>query len=144
MLLVHATTVDLAGAGVLIRGPAGSGKSDLALRLIDAGGRLVADDQTAIERRGERLIARSPPPIAGRLEVRGLGILRVACVAEATINLAVDLVPPDRVERLPEPNYVEILGISVRCLALAPFEASAAAKLRLAVVSSGIDIIPPA
>lgn len=144
MLLVHATTVEVAGAGVLIRGPAGSGKSDLALRLIDGGAQLVADDQTAIERRGDRLVAHCPPPIAGRLEVRGLGIIRLSALSESGLALVVDLVPRERVERLPEPNYVEILGVSLPCLDLAPFEASAAAKLRLAVVSGRMDIIPPA
>jgi serine kinase of HPr protein (carbohydrate metabolism regulator) len=143
MLLVHATTVEVAGTGVLIRGPAGSGKSDLALRLVDGGARLVADDQTAVERHGDRLIARCPPTIAGKLEVRGLGIVQILAAPQATLGLVVDLVPPDRVERMPDLNYVEILGISIKSLNLAPFEASAAAKLRLAVVSARMDIIPP-
>jgi len=141
MTLVHATTVEVAGRGVLIRGPAGSGKSDLALRLIDGGARLVADDQTAIERRGGHLVARAPASIAGRIEVRGVGILRLAAVAEAVLALVVDLVPPGEVDRLPDPNYVEIQGVSLPRLVLAPFEASAPAKLRLAVVSGKMDII---
>jgi serine kinase of HPr protein (carbohydrate metabolism regulator) len=142
MLLVHATTVEVEGTGVLIRGPSGSGKSDLALRLIDRGARLVADDQTEVERLDSRLMARAPAAIAGRIEVRGLGIIRLPEVSHTTLGLVVDLVPAKRVERLPEPNSVEILGISLPLLALAPFEASAAAKVRLAVVSGKMDIIP--
>ncbi len=141
MLLVHATTVEVEGTGVLIRGPSGSGKSDLALRLIDRGARLVADDQTEVERLGDRLAARAPAAIAGRIEVRGLGIVRVAAAPQAILGLALDLVAPAAVARMPAPNYVEILGISLPLLAIAPFEASAAAKVRLAVVSGKMAII---
>src|SRR5262249_13386596 len=68
MVLVHGTTVALQGEGVLLRGPSGSGKSDLALRLIDGGARLVADDQTEIERTPNGLMACSPATIAGKIE----------------------------------------------------------------------------
>src|SRR3546814_14236208 len=78
MQTVHATTVALDGTGVLLRGPAGSGKSDLALRLIDQGARLVADDRTALALEGGRIIARAPETIAGRTEVRGLEIGRAS------------------------------------------------------------------
>lgn len=142
MTLVHATTVEIAGRGVLIRGPSGSGKSDLALRLIDAGARLVADDQTEVERRGDRLVAMAPAAIAGRIEVRGLGIVPLQAVAQTTLALVVDLVPAAKVERMPEARAVEILGISLPVLQLDPFEASAPAKLRLAVVSGKMAIIP--
>lgn len=133
MILVHGTTVALEGAGALLRGPSGSGKSDLALRLIDAGARLVADDQTELTRVADGVIARSPASIAGRMEVRGLGILRVPTVPSAPLRLVIDLVAPDRVERLPEPQFCEYLQCSLPLLALAPFEASAPAKIRLAL-----------
>jgi serine kinase of HPr protein (carbohydrate metabolism regulator) len=129
---VHGTTVEIAGAGILLRGAPGSGKSDLALRLIDAGARLVADDRTLLRRDGDRLIAAAPESIAGRLEVRGVGILTMPSVTQAVLRLVVDLVAPDAVERLPEPRSVRLLGVDLPLLSLAPFEASAAAKLRLA------------
>jgi serine kinase of HPr protein (carbohydrate metabolism regulator) len=133
MILVHGTTVAVEGAGVLLRGPSGSGKSDLALRLIDGGARLVADDQTELTRVTEGLVARSPASIAGRMEVRGVGILRVPTLPSALLRLVIDLVAPERVERLPEPQFCDYLQCSVPLLMVAPFEASAAAKIRLAL-----------
>jgi HPr kinase/phosphorylase len=133
MILVHGTTIALDGDGVLLRGPSGSGKSDLALRLIDLGARLVSDDQTELTREAQGLVARSPRTIAGRIEVRGVGILKVPTVPSAAVRLVVDLVVPDRVERLPEPQFSEYLQCCIPLLALAPFEASTPAKIRLAL-----------
>jgi serine kinase of HPr protein (carbohydrate metabolism regulator) len=133
MIRVHGTSVALSGDGLLLRGPSGSGKSDLAVRLIDAGARLVADDQTEVRRAGGDLRLSAPATIAGLIEVRGVGILRVPEIASAPLRLVVDLVPPERVERLPEPQFCTLLGLSVPLLTLAPFEASAVAKLRLAL-----------
>ena len=118
--------------GVLLRGPSGAGKSDLALRSIDRGWRLVADDQTELRSVEGRLSAASPGVIAGRMEVRGLGIVTVPSAPGAELCLVVDLVAPGLVERLPEPDVCELLGVRLQCLALDPFEASALAKLRLA------------
>jgi HPr kinase/phosphorylase len=131
--MMHATAVAIGGRAVLLRGPSGSGKSDLALRLIDAGACLVADDQSEIGRRGDVLMARAPATIAGLFEVRGLGILRLDAPAEAPISLIADLTAADRIERLPSRRAETILGIAVPLIAIAPFEASAAAKLRLAL-----------
>src|SRR5262249_21541603 len=133
MILVHGTTVAVEREGVLLRGPSGSGKSDLALRLIDAGARLVADDQTELTRVTEGLVARSPASIAGRMEVRGVGILRVPTLPSALLRLVIDLVAPERVERLPESQFCDYLQCSVPLLMVAPFEVSAAAKIRLAL-----------
>jgi HPr kinase/phosphorylase len=132
-LVVHATTVAVGGRAVLLRGPSGSGKSDLALRLIDAGGRLVADDRTELLRDGDAIWVRAPETIAGLIEVRGIGIQRVDALASATLALIVDLVAPEAIERLPQPRSEAILGLSIPLIALAPFEASASAKLRLAL-----------
>lgn len=143
MQLVHATTVDILGHGVLIRGPSGSGKSDLALRLIDGGARLVADDQTELSLHGNRLEARAPASIAGLLEVRGLGILRLEFREVSPLSLVVDLVDDAQVERLPEPEQTGYLGVYLPRLALAPFQSSAAAKVRLAVLSATRDIMLP-
>ena len=132
-LLVHATAVAIDGGAVLLRGPPGSGKSDLALRLIDGGARLIADDQAVLLRREDHILVRAPATIAGLLEVRGVGILRLDPSDEMRLALLVDLVPAAQIEQLPEPRFGTILGLAIPLLALAPFEASAAAKLRLAL-----------
>ena len=131
--LIHATAVALDGHAVLLRGHPGAGKSDLALRLIDAGAQLVADDQSQLCRRGDSLIVRSPPAISGMIEVRGVGILRVEPLSEAAVALVVDLVPRERIERMPERRRETLLGLSLPLIAMAPFDASAPAKLRLTV-----------
>ena len=134
-VFVHATAVAVEHhKGVLLLGPSGSGKSDLALRIVDAGGRLVADDQVILTRNGEKLIANAPPTIAGRIEARGIGILKLdggKLWRKMPIVLAVELVEPDKLERLPEPATRDFLGIALPLIRLAPFEASAIAKLRL-------------
>ena len=135
MLTVHGTCIELSGVGVLLRGAPGSGKSDLALRLIDGGARLVADDRVTLAVRGQDLIASAPSAIAGRMEVRGIGIVAVAVAAAPVpaLGLVVDLVAPETVDRLPEQAECEYLGIAIPVVSLAPFESSAAAKVRLAV-----------
>jgi HPr kinase/phosphorylase len=130
-LLLHATAVAIDGEAILLRGPSGSGKSDLALRLIDGGARLVADDQTLLRRIGDRVLASAPPEIAGLLEVRGVGIVKVETIDPAPLALIVDLILSGDIERLPEPRVETIFGLSVAVTDLAPFEASAPAKLRL-------------
>jgi len=132
-LLVHATTVAIDNRAVLLRGPAGSGKSDLALRLIDAGARLVADDRSELRRDGDAILVSAPQTIAGLIEVRGIGILRVDFLASVRLSLVVDLVAPQAVERMPEQLSETILGLAVPVLVLSPFEASAPAKLRFAL-----------
>lgn len=133
---VHATAVAVERRGVLLLGPSGSGKSDLALRLIDGGGRLIADDQVVLTRVQDRLIATAPPTLAGRIEARGIGILTLDGAQlwrRMPLALAVELTSPERIERLPEPATRDFLGIALPSIRLAPFEASAPAKLRLAL-----------
>ena len=132
-ILLHATAVAIDGRGVLLRGASGAGKSDLALRLIDAGARLVADDQSELHRQGDSVIVRAPATIAGLVEVRGIGIIRLDALAEAPVALLVDLVAPESLERLPARRSERVLGLDLPRIALAPFEASAPAKLRLAL-----------
>ena len=134
-MLVHGTCVELFGHGVLLRGPSGCGKSDLALRLIDGGARLVADDQVVLTTEVGRVQAAAPARIAGRIEVRGVGIVQVAAIETAPLALVVDLVAPADVPRLPEPSECRLDGVALRSIALAPFEASAEAKVRLAVLA---------
>lgn len=129
---IHATCIAIGGTGVLLRGPSGSGKSDLALRLIDGGAELVADDRVLLDG-GAELIGRPPAEIAGRLEVRGLGIVSVAHRPFAAIGLVVDLVAAAAIDRLPEPATVRLLDRDVPLIRVAPEHASAAAKVRLAV-----------
>ena len=137
MIRVHGTSVALGGDGILLRGPSGSGKSDLALRLIDEGGRLVADDQTELRLSGDDISMTAPDAIAGRMEVRGIGILRVPTVAAAPLRLVVDLVPSSAIERLPEWQTCDYLERRFPLIQLAPFEASAPAKLRLVLRALG-------
>ncbi len=145
-ILVHATCIAIAGRAALLRGAPGSGKSDLALRAILTPvqhlgailiAELVADDQVRIGRRGDRLIARCPESIRGQIEVRGVGIMSVAHVAEAEIWLVIDLTAGERIERLPdERDCVDLLGCAVPRLRLAGFEASAPMKLLLALANA--------
>jgi HPr kinase/phosphorylase len=130
-LLVHATAVAIEGEAILLRGPSGSGKSDLALRLIDDGAQLVADDQTLLRRSGDRVMASAPPAIAGLLEVRGVGVVRVETSGSTPLVLIADLLLSEDIERMPDRRVETLLGVSVPVVGLAPFEASAPAKLRL-------------
>ncbi|MSO75361.1 MAG: RNase adapter RapZ [Alphaproteobacteria bacterium] len=136
---IHGTAVAFEGMGVLLRGASGSGKSDLALRLVEAGAVLVADDQVEIECQAGRLVASPPPTIAGRLEVRGIGIVPIDHRPSAAIRLVVDLVSPEEVERLPMAKRVDIAGVSLPAVAMAPFEAAAVAKVRLALRRAAAD-----
>ena len=136
--LVHATCVALCDnqgseLGVLLLGPSGAGKSDLALRLIDEGARLVADDQTRLSHQADELWAAPPETLAGRMEVRGLGIVDLPHLESVRVGAAFNLVEAAKIERLPQPETRAFLGISLPSLDLFPFEASACAKLRLAV-----------
>ncbi len=142
---LHATCIALGadtshGAqGVLLRGPSGVGKSDLALRLIDGGALLIADDRVDVFIKGGVAFARAPGNIAGLIEVRGVGVVRLEHISDVRIALCVDLVQPDAVARLPEVETVEIAGVQIRRLALDPFAASTPAKIRLALCSDPLD-----
>jgi HPr kinase/phosphorylase len=139
--------VALGSSGALIRGAPGTGKSDLALRFLflspasfNAQPVLIADDQVMIERDGSRLVASCPVNLAGKIEVRGIGIVAVAQAANvAKLGLLVDVDNPDEAPRLPDAEYESVLGVPVRRLRLDPFEPSAALKLALAIQSIAID-----
>lgn len=141
---LHGTAVALGDRGVILLGPPGSGKSDLALRLIGRGARLIADDRVVVAGPPGPPLASAPPPLAGLLEVRGLGILPLAAAARVDaalpLVLAVRLLPPGHSpERLPDPATIDLAGHRLPCLALAPFEASAVDKLWLALAGLGAD-----
>jgi HPr kinase/phosphorylase len=130
---VPGTCVEVEGLGVLFRGPTGSGKSDLALRLIDGGARLIADDYTELSSESAILMARAPETIRDLLEVRGIGILKIGGALQAELGVVIDLVTADQVERRPEDESIELLGIRVPLFRLTPLEASCPAKVRLVV-----------
>jgi len=141
---LHGTCILLNGRGVLILGAPGSGKSDLALRLMDAPGwgagaiamdaRLVADDQVFLRREADRLIAAAPPALAGLIEIRGLGIVRVEAAPEAPLALVVQLVPAAAIERLPERSTLTLLGLEIPRVEIDPSAASAPARVRAALI----------
>jgi HPr kinase/phosphorylase len=123
---IHASTVLVGAGAVLIRGPAGAGKSRLAFELLQAArsgrlpfARLVADDRTLLQAANGRLLARPPATIAGLLEVRGLGLRRLDYESVAVVTLVVDLASPG--ERLPLPGHrmTEVEGIQLPRLAVA-------------------------
>jgi serine kinase of HPr protein (carbohydrate metabolism regulator) len=132
-VLVHGTCVAIGASGILIRGRSGAGKSDLALRLIEAGARLVADDQVRLRPAGGAPVATAPRSIRGLIEARGVGIVAVPTRAAVRLRLIIDLVGPRLVPRLPEPRRVTIAGADLPMIALTPFEGSAPLKVRLAL-----------
>lgn len=128
---VHGTAVAIGEAGVLILGASGTGKSDLALRLVDRGAVLIADDYVDVAKSGDRLLLSPPPTIAGRIEVRELGIVALPWRREVALALVVDL-DAARV-RLPEAHVHTIEGIAVPMIAIDPRPASAPIKVELAL-----------
>ena len=143
-LLVHGTCVAFANGGILLRGAPGSGKSDLALRFIAAygngrtdggGAALVSDDQVQLTRVDDAIVARAPEQIAGKLEVRGVGIITLDHVPFAELSLLVDLRRADEIERLPPASLPreDVLGVSLPLASLDPTENSAPVKLKLMV-----------
>ena len=114
-LTLHATCVALAGKGILIIGPSGSGKSALALQLIALGAVLVADDRTIVTREGSALIATCPASIEGLVEARGVGLLPVSHIAHVAVALVIDLAQVE-VDRLPQRHVFTVLDIDLACL----------------------------
>jgi serine kinase of HPr protein (carbohydrate metabolism regulator) len=129
--MLHASTIAIDGQAVLITGVSGSGKSDLALRLIDRGAKLVSDDYTLLTRVGAVLMASSPATIKRKLEVRGIGILDCDTLDSAPAALIVRLDEPP--VRMPEDDVQNIIGVAVPVIAFAAFEASTPIKVELAL-----------
>ena len=134
---VHATVVAQWAPGrgwraAALFGPPGAGKSDLALRLIGAGWRLAADDYAHLFAASGSLYARAPRTIAGKIEVRGVGVAPACALDLARVVLAVEL-GPEPVERLPEPAIRRVEGVDLPLLRLDPREASAGEKVAAAI-----------
>lgn len=130
MTRIHAGCVALGGCGVLIAGPSGSGKSDLALRLIDRGATLVSDDYSELAVEGAALVARAPAAITGQIEVRGLGVLPLPALPAAPIALYLTAGVP---ERMPEQAIWTMLDVAIPMLTLSFLEPSAPLKVELAL-----------
>lgn len=127
---VHASSVAIQGRAVLIEGPSGSGKSDLALRLIDRGGVLISDDYTELSVLDGRLIASAPATIAGTIEVRGIGLIASPAALPCPVALLVRAGTP---ERMPEPATCAMEGVDVPVIVLSFLEPSAPIKVELAL-----------
>ena len=127
---VHATCVAIGGRGVLILGESGAGKSDLAMRLIDRGARLVSDDYTRLENDAGAMVASAPGTIAGNMEVRGLGIVTMPYQDRATIALAVRLGVE---ERMPDAATLTLAGVAVPQVTIDPRAPSAPIKVEWAM-----------
>lgn len=135
---VHASTVAREGRAILITGASGSGKSDLALRLIDRGFTLVSDDRTIVRRVGDRLVASAAPNIAGKLEIRGIGIVDMDTVDDVPVALIVELTRA--IQRLPDDSRDwAILGVGVPLITVDAMTASAAAKVALGLDRLGLS-----
>ncbi len=146
-MLVHGTAVALGPHGVLIRGPSGSGKSDLALRLLATPREgypalaspplgslaLVSDDQVELKSQDASIVMSAPSTIRGKLEVRGLGIVTLPTNQHVMLSLVVDIVPSTAIERVPDPAVASVIGIDVPRMEVAAFEASAPLKILLAL-----------
>ncbi len=139
-LVVQASAVAIDGRGLLIEGDPGSGKSSLALALIEGGAQLIGDDAVTVKVEGDRLMARQPPNIAGLLEVRGVGLIRLPLAPPTPVALILTLGGP-LPERLPGPLPMRsIAGVAVPVLAFDPGAIAPAARARAALALHGLPL----
>ena len=134
MIQLHASAITIEGQGVLIRGPSGSGESDLALRLINDGAELVGDDRVNIECVENYLNLSAPDSLKGLIEVRGVGVVNIGAADKAPLKLIIELKPGENIERLPEPSEETLEGVVIPVLDLDPFKVSSVAKIKLALL----------
>ena len=130
---IHATCISIKKKGVLFLGKSGTGKSDMALKMIAyCQARLVADDRVDLRSYKDRLMATCPEKIKNLLEVRNVGIINLKAVKSAFVELAVELTTAQQ-ERLPEQKFYEFEDIKIPLIKLNPFENSAPAKILAAL-----------
>lgn len=135
-LRIDGVAVAIGEHALLLRGPVGSGRSDLALRLVDEGALLISDEQVELRRAGDGLLvgvpSAMPPHLVGRLEARGLGILPLPHEARALpLRWIADLMPQSEIERMPAAEQAAYLGVAIPVVRIDPAAASATARLRL-------------
>jgi hypothetical protein len=130
---IHATCVAIGRDGVLLLGPSGSGKSDVALRLMDGGAVLVADDRTILFAEKGALHARAPAAIAGLIEIRGVGIVKMR--ARPRVKLALAVILGGEGPRLPRPRFYRALSMKLPQIALDARFASTPARIRAALAA---------
>ena len=128
-----------AGEFLAVMGPSGSGKSDLALRLIDRGFRLVSDDQTIVRKEGSKLIASAPPTIHGKLEIRGLGIVEMETAEDVPVALFVELTSD--IQRIPDDSRDRlVLDVRIPLISVDVLTASAPSKVAIALDRLGLPL----
>ena len=135
---IHATLVQLFGFGVLLRGPSNSGKSSIALRLLDEAEQsrtqchLIADDQVILVSETDHLVGKAPDNLFGKIEMRGVGIIEVEARHECMIDLVIDLVPHQSLERMPDEklDFVTISGVEIRRISIAERNPDASVIIR--------------
>jgi serine kinase of HPr protein (carbohydrate metabolism regulator) len=133
---IHVSSVAIGGRAVLIGGRSGAGKSDLALRLIDRGAALISDDYTFVRRSGGQAFASAPERIAGKIELRGVGIVEMESVQDVPVALYVDL--SGEPVRLPEAERIAVAGIPIPSVALDGHHVSAPLKVEAALRLFGL------
>lgn len=136
-MIFNASAVAIGDRALAIEGPPGSGKSSLALALMDRGAVLIGDDAVSLTREGERVIASPPPNIAGKIELRGVGIFDVAVAPALPLALVLSLGVGG--ERLPErASCRELLGLTIPCLPFYPGSIAPAVRAEWALARHGL------
>ena len=134
---LHVSAVAIDGRAVLIGGRSGTGKSDLALRLIDRGAMLISDDYCDVRRAGAGACASAPATIIGKIEMRGVGIVELETAQDVPVALFVDL--DHAPDRMPEPGETRsVVGVAIPVLRLAGHEGSAPLKVETALRQMGL------
>lgn len=129
---LHASCVAIQEAGVMLSGPSGAGKSDLALRLMDRGAILISDDYVELHNDDNRIVLNAPAKIAGKIEVRSLGIFDCKHVSNVPLKLQVIL--KSKTERFPLDSQIEtIMNMTIPTITLNPSESSAPIKVEMAL-----------
>jgi serine kinase of HPr protein (carbohydrate metabolism regulator) len=130
---LHASCISIGSRGVLLLGKSGSGKSDLALRLMARGAMLVADDQVILSEENKALIASVDPSIRGLIEIHGVGLVKFPVANNIPVRLAVNLVQLEQMEHIPNPQTYETLGIKLPQISIYGFDSSAPDKIYAAI-----------